>query len=196
MLPTTQLGLPSVHLPPTQPPNLSFVDAPKGIVQEVKYEEEGGHLGRKGLEEKRNKSLRHDRRIISDEHQQRCREIRTQKCRSYSSADAVVKEIRWRILKKMSLQVLLPAKFNEFCLVLGVKEMCCLEPEKKILEKAFRKKALKCHPDKVFTHCFKFLCKILEQQKSRQGEFVHLNTVFKPNLNSGFREAILLSSRS
>ena len=49
----------------------------------------------------------------------------------------------------MSLQVLLPAKFNEFCLVLGVKEMCCLEPEKKILEKAFRKKALKCHPDKV-----------------------------------------------
>ena len=50
----------------------------------------------------------------------------------------------------MSLQVLLPAKFNEFCLVLGVKEMCCLEPEKKILEKAFRKKALKCHPDKVF----------------------------------------------
>ena len=47
-------------------------------------------------------------------------------------------------------QVLLPAKFNEFCLVLGVKEMCCLEPEKKTLEKAFRKKALKCHPDKVF----------------------------------------------
>ena len=47
------------------------------------------------------------------------------------------------------LQVLLPAKFNEFCLVLGVKEMCCLEPEKKIIEKAFRKKALKCHPDKV-----------------------------------------------
>ena len=46
-------------------------------------------------------------------------------------------------------QVLLPAKFNEFCLVLGVKEMCCLEPEKKIIEKAFRKKALKCHPDKV-----------------------------------------------
>ena len=57
----------------------------------------------------------------------------------------------------MSLQVLLPAKFNEFCLVLGVKEMCCLEPEKKILEKAFRKKALKCHPDKVFSHCIKFL---------------------------------------
>ena len=47
------------------------------------------------------------------------------------------------------MQVLLPAKFNEFCLVLGVKEMCCLEPEKKIIEKAFRKKALKCHPDKV-----------------------------------------------
>ena len=47
------------------------------------------------------------------------------------------------------VQVLLPAKFNEFCLVLGVKEMCCLEPEKKIIEKAFRKKALKCHPDKV-----------------------------------------------
>ena len=46
--------------------------------------------------------------------------------------------------------MLLPAKFNEFCLVLGVKEMCCLEPEKKTLEKAFRKKALKCHPDKVF----------------------------------------------
>ena len=48
-----------------------------------------------------------------------------------------------------NVQVLLPAKFNEFCLVLGVKEMCCLEPEKKIIEKAFRKKALKCHPDKV-----------------------------------------------
>ena len=101
-------------------------------------------MGRKGLEEKRSKSLRHDRRIISDEHQQRCREIRTQKCRSLHCDKNPL-----RIVENMSFQVLLPAKFNEFCLVLGVKEMCCLEPEKKILEKAFRKKALKCHPDKV-----------------------------------------------
>ena len=65
--------------------------------------------------------------------------------------NTLVQDKIWIILAERikRLQVLLPAKFNEFCLVLGVKEMCCLEPEKKIIEKAFRKKALKCHPDKV-----------------------------------------------
>ena len=120
------------HLPPT-------LLLTRCCQKEAKYEEGGGRFGRK-----RNKSLRHDRRIISDEHQQRCREIRTQKCRSLHCDKNPL-----RIVENMSFQVLLPAKFNEFCLVLGVKEMCCLEPEKKILEKAFRKKALKCHPDKV-----------------------------------------------
>merc|ERR1719244_2054112 len=45
-------------------------------------------------------------------------------------------------------QVLKAAKFDEFCKVLGIKELCCLDPDKKVIEKSFRKKALKCHPDK------------------------------------------------
>lgn len=39
-------------------------------------------------------------------------------------------------------------KFGEMCSVLGVKELCCLDPDRKIIEKAFRRNALKCHPDK------------------------------------------------
>jgi len=44
--------------------------------------------------------------------------------------------------------VLKDSKFNELCAVLGISEQCCLEPDKKLIEKAFRKKALKSHPDK------------------------------------------------
>ena len=68
----------STHSPPT----LSFVDTcrKESSKKHNTKKEEATWVG-KGLEEKRNKSLRHDRRIISDEHQQRCREIRTQKCR-------------------------------------------------------------------------------------------------------------------
>ena len=44
--------------------------------------------------------------------------------------------------------ILTERKFNEFCSVLGVKELCCLDPDRKKIEKAFRKSALKCHPDK------------------------------------------------
>ena len=39
-------------------------------------------------------------------------------------------------------------KFSELCSVLGVKEQCCLDPDRKVIEKAFRRNALKCHPDK------------------------------------------------
>ena len=39
-------------------------------------------------------------------------------------------------------------KFSELCAVLGVKEQCCLDPDRRVIEKSFRKKALKCHPDK------------------------------------------------
>ena len=39
-------------------------------------------------------------------------------------------------------------KFEELCSILGVKQLCCLDPDRKTIEKAFRKKALKCHPDK------------------------------------------------
>eukprot|EP00092_Neocalanus_flemingeri_P075995 GFUD01094224.1.p1 GENE.GFUD01094224.1~~GFUD01094224.1.p1 ORF type:complete len:743 (-),score=222.03 GFUD01094224.1:579-2807(-) len=45
-------------------------------------------------------------------------------------------------------QVLQDKKFNEFCSVLGIKEQCCFAPDKKVIERAFRKSALKCHPDK------------------------------------------------
>ena len=45
-------------------------------------------------------------------------------------------------------KILTERKFNEFCSVLGVKELCCLDPDKKKIEKAFRRNALKCHPDK------------------------------------------------
>jgi len=44
--------------------------------------------------------------------------------------------------------VLSNAKFEEFCKVVGVKELCCLEPDRRAIEKSFRKCALKCHPDK------------------------------------------------
>ena len=39
-------------------------------------------------------------------------------------------------------------KFEELCAIVGVKQLCCLDPDRKMIEKAFRKKALKCHPDK------------------------------------------------
>jgi len=44
--------------------------------------------------------------------------------------------------------ILQDKKFNEFCSVLGVKEQSCFAPDKKVIERAFRKSALKCHPDK------------------------------------------------
>ncbi len=34
------------------------------------------------------------------------------------------------------------------CAVLGVKQQCVLDPDRKVIEKAFRRNALKCHPDK------------------------------------------------
>ena len=69
----------STHSPPT----LSFVDTcRKELSKKHNTKKEEATWVGKGLEEKRNTSLRHDQRIISDEHQQRCREIRTQKCRS------------------------------------------------------------------------------------------------------------------
>ena len=45
-------------------------------------------------------------------------------------------------------KVLTDRKFSELCSVLGVKEQCCLDPDRKVIEKAFRRNALKCHPDK------------------------------------------------
>ena len=45
-------------------------------------------------------------------------------------------------------KVLTERKFSELCSVLGVKEQCCLDPDRKVIEKAFRRNALKCHPDK------------------------------------------------
>ena len=51
-------------------------------------------------------------------------------------------------LNPQDYQVLTDTKFNLFCSVLGVKEQCCYAPDKKVIERAFRKNALKCHPDK------------------------------------------------
>ena len=45
-------------------------------------------------------------------------------------------------------QVLGQAKFQEYCAVLGCKELSCYDPEKRPIERAFRKRALKTHPDK------------------------------------------------
>jgi len=45
-------------------------------------------------------------------------------------------------------KVLSDTRFSELCSVLGVREQCCFAPDKKVIEKAFRKTALKCHPDK------------------------------------------------
>ena len=39
-------------------------------------------------------------------------------------------------------------KFEEMCSILGIKQQCCLDPDRKVIEKAFRRNALKCHPDK------------------------------------------------
>ena len=44
--------------------------------------------------------------------------------------------------------VLSERKFSEFCSVLGVTKQCCLDPDRRVIEKAFRRNALKCHPDK------------------------------------------------
>ena len=40
------------------------------------------------------------------------------------------------------------SRFAELCSILGVTKQCCFAPEQKVIEKSFRKKALKCHPDK------------------------------------------------
>ena len=45
-------------------------------------------------------------------------------------------------------KILTERKFSEYCFTLGVKELCCLDPDRKVIEKAFRRNALKCHPDK------------------------------------------------
>ena len=45
-------------------------------------------------------------------------------------------------------KVLSDTRFGELCSVLGVTKQCCFAPEQKVIEKAFRKKALRCHPDK------------------------------------------------
>ena len=39
-------------------------------------------------------------------------------------------------------------KFSEYCSVLGVTKLCCLDPDRRVIEKAFRRGALRCHPDK------------------------------------------------
>ena len=44
--------------------------------------------------------------------------------------------------------ILQTAKFNECCSTLGLKEQCCSDPDRRVIEKAFRKKALRTHPDK------------------------------------------------
>lgn len=44
--------------------------------------------------------------------------------------------------------VLNERKFEEMCSILGVKQQCLLDPDRKVIEKAFRRNALKCHPDK------------------------------------------------
>ena len=82
--------------------------------------------------------------------------------------------------------MLLPNRFNEFCSVLGVKQMCCLEPDKKVLEKAFRKKALKCHPDKGGDPVeFKLLNEAYNRllghiTKVRSASSSHLSTIYVP----------------
>jgi len=45
-------------------------------------------------------------------------------------------------------KVLSDSRFAELCSILGVTKQCCFAPEQKVIEKSFRKKALKCHPDK------------------------------------------------
>ena len=45
-------------------------------------------------------------------------------------------------------KILSDARFIELCAVVGVTKQCSFAPDKKLIEKSFRKKALKCHPDK------------------------------------------------
>ena len=45
-------------------------------------------------------------------------------------------------------KVLSDAKFAELCSVVGVSKQCSFAPDQKLIEKAFRRNALKCHPDK------------------------------------------------
>jgi len=51
-------------------------------------------------------------------------------------------------LNAQDYKVLSDARFAELCSVLGITKQCCFAPEQKVIEKAFRKNALKCHPDK------------------------------------------------
>ena len=51
-------------------------------------------------------------------------------------------------MNQQEAKLLSSPKFEELCKVLGLKELCCLEPDRRAIEKGFRKKALRSHPDK------------------------------------------------
>jgi len=51
-------------------------------------------------------------------------------------------------MNQQEAKLLQTPKFTEYCKVLGLKELCCLEPDRRAIEKGFRKKALRSHPDK------------------------------------------------
>ena len=44
--------------------------------------------------------------------------------------------------------VLKEKNFNDLCAVLGLKDQVCSDPDRKAIERGFRKKALITHPDK------------------------------------------------
>merc|ERR1712243_413546 len=81
-------------------------------------------------------------------------------------------------MNNQELVILTDRKFSELCAILGVSKQCCLDPERKVIERAFRKKALKCHPDKggdpvVFKKLNDAYCKLIG----------HILKVFKHILN-------------
>ena len=42
----------------------------------------------------------------------------------------------------------LVCRFSELCAVVGAAQQSCYQPDRKLIEKSFRRAALKCHPDK------------------------------------------------
>ena len=63
--------------------------------------------------------------------------------------------------KNFKMALLKDNRFYEFCTILQIQGQIASDPDKKAIEKAFRKAALKTHPDKVNIFC----CSMTYKQK-------------------------------
>ena len=78
--------------------------------------------------------------------------------------------------------ILRDAQFNEYCAHLRLSGLSPSDPEKKVIERAFRKLALKTHPDKVSHNApsalFLLSCNVSSRQGGDAQEFRKVNEAY------------------